>query len=74
MEEIGGLYARKEGTTKMLLIKQLMNLRYRYGTLVVDHVNVVQYKSALIDRHCYHMSMVALDVRQIFSLFLDAKL
>jgi hypothetical protein len=36
----------------MLLIKQLMNLRYRYGTPVVDHVNAFQYKSAIIDGRC----------------------
>ena len=36
------LYARKEGTNKMFLIKQLMHLRYRDDTSVADHVNAFQ--------------------------------
>ena len=36
------LFARKEGTNKMFLIKQLMCLRYKEGILIADHVNTFQ--------------------------------
>jgi hypothetical protein len=41
-QKLEELYARKEGTNKMFLIKQLMNLRYREGRPVADHVNAFQ--------------------------------
>ena len=41
-QKLEELYARKEGTNKMFLIKQLMNLRYREGAPVADHVNAFQ--------------------------------
>jgi hypothetical protein len=33
------LYAHKEGTNKMFLIKKLMRLRYKEETQIADHVN-----------------------------------
>ena len=36
------LYARKTGNNKLFLIKQLINLKYRDGTPVTDHLNVFQ--------------------------------
>ena len=41
-QKLEELYARKEGTNKMFLIKQLMNLKYREGAPVTDHVNAFQ--------------------------------
>ena len=41
-QKLEELYARKEGTNKMFLIKQLMNLRYREGAPVADHVKAFQ--------------------------------
>ena len=41
-QKLEELYARKEGTNRMFLIKQLMNLRYREGAPVADHVNAFQ--------------------------------
>ena len=41
-QKLEELYARKEGTNKMFLIKQLMNLRYREGAPVANHVNAFQ--------------------------------
>ena len=41
-QKLEELYARKEGTNKMFLIKQLMNLRYREGAPLADHVNSFQ--------------------------------
>jgi hypothetical protein len=41
-QKLEELYVRKEGTNKMFLIKQLMNLRYRAGSLVADHVSAFQ--------------------------------
>ena len=38
-QKLEELYARKEGANKMFLIKQLMNLRYREGAPVANHVN-----------------------------------
>jgi hypothetical protein len=36
------LYAHKEGTNKMFLIKKLMHLRYKKGTPIAFHVNEFQ--------------------------------
>jgi hypothetical protein len=36
------LYARKEGTNRMFLIKKLMHLRYKEGTPIAYHVNEFQ--------------------------------
>ena len=41
-QKLEELFARKEGTNKMFLIKQLMCLRYKEGTLIADHVNTFQ--------------------------------
>jgi transposase InsO family protein len=41
-QKLEELYARKEGTNKMFLIKQLMHLRYKEGTPVADHVSAFQ--------------------------------
>ena len=41
-QKLEEFYARKEGTNKMFLIKQLMNLRYREGAPVADHVKAFQ--------------------------------
>jgi hypothetical protein len=42
MAEVRRVVCRKEGANKMFLIKQLMNLRYREGAPVADHVNAFQ--------------------------------
>nr|AAV88069.1 hypothetical retrotransposon [Ipomoea batatas] len=36
------LYASKTGNNKLFLLKQMMNIRYREGTLINDHVNDFQ--------------------------------
>ena len=41
-QKLEELYARKEGTNKMFLIKKLMRLRYKEGTPIADHVNEFQ--------------------------------
>jgi hypothetical protein len=41
-QKLDELYARKEGTNKIFLIKKLMRLRYKEGTQVADHVNEFQ--------------------------------
>ena len=41
-QKVEELYARKEGTNKMFLIKKLICLRYKEGTPIADHVNEFQ--------------------------------
>jgi hypothetical protein len=41
-QKLEELYTHKEGTNKMFLIKKLMHLRYKEGTLIADHVNEYQ--------------------------------
>lgn len=41
-QKLEELFARKEGTNKMFLIKQLMCLRYKEDILIADHVNTFQ--------------------------------
>jgi hypothetical protein len=38
-KKLDELYARKEGTNRMFLIKKLMRLRYKEGTQIANHVN-----------------------------------
>jgi hypothetical protein len=41
-QKLEELYARKEGTNKMFLIKKLMRLTCKEGTPIADHVNDFQ--------------------------------
>jgi hypothetical protein len=38
-QKLDELYAHKEGTNKMFLIKKSMRLRYKEGTQIADHAN-----------------------------------
>lgn len=38
-EKLEQLYARKTGNNKLFLIKQMMNLKYKDGTLMTGHLN-----------------------------------
>jgi hypothetical protein len=44
-QKLNELYAHKEGTNKMFLIKKLMRLRYKEGTQIGDHVIINQLSS-----------------------------
>ena len=38
-EHLESLYARKTGTNKMFLIKQMLSLKYHDGSQMTDHLN-----------------------------------
>ena len=41
-DKLETLYASKTGNNKLFLLKQLMNIRYKEGSLISDHINNFQ--------------------------------